>query len=87
MFVKVFSDECELVVKLFHVARVIDALFRWRAVIHRAMVLACEVCGLAVASGVKALDAAVIYNHHHCAGEVIVMEKFSALPILEGCRW
>jgi hypothetical protein len=32
------------------------------------MVLACEVSGLAIASGVKPFDAAVIYNHDHCAG-------------------
>jgi hypothetical protein len=51
------------------------------------VILARKVCGLAVASGVKALDAAVIYNHDHSAGEVVVMEKFCALPILEGCRW
>ena len=81
---KVFSDICELVMKFLHIARVIDALFRRCAVIHRAMVLAREVCGLAVASGVKALDAAVIYNHDHSACEVVVVKKFSALPILEG---
>ncbi len=84
---KVFSDICKLVVEFFHVARVIDALLRRYAVLHRAVILACEICCLAVASGVKPLDAAVIYNHHHCAGEMVVMEKFSALPILEGCRW
>ena len=84
---KVFSDECKLVVEFFHIARVIDALLRCHAVLHRAVILACEVCCLAIASGVKALDAAVIYNHDHCAGEVVVVKKFCALPILEGCRW
>ncbi len=82
---KVLSNERKLVVELLHVARVIDALLRWCAVLHRAVILACEVCGLRVASGVKALDAAIIHNHHHRAGEVVVVEKFSALPILEGC--
>lgn len=71
--------------KLLHVARIVDAFLRWCAVLHAAMVLACEVSCLAVASGVKALDAAVIDNHDHCAGEVVVVKEFSALPILEGC--
>lgn len=84
---KVLSNERELVVKLLHVARVIDALLRWCAVLHASVILACEVCGLAVTSSVKAFDAAVINNHHHRAGEVVVVEEFSALPILEGCRW
>lgn len=84
---KVFSDICKLVMEFFHIARVIDALLRCHAVLHRAVILACKVCGLAVASGVKPLDAAVIDNHHHCAGEVIVVKEFSTLPILEGCRW
>ena len=79
------SNESELVVKLLHVARVIDSLLRWCAVLHASVVLACKVCGLRVASSVKALDAAIIYNHHHGSGEVVVVEKFSALPILEGC--
>lgn len=82
---KVLCYERELIVEFFHVARIIDALLGRRAVLHRAMELACEVCCLAVASGVKTFDAAVIYNHHHRAGEVVVVEKFSALPILEGC--
>ena len=82
---KVLSNERELVVKLLHVARVIDALLRWCAVLHASVVLACKLCGLAVASGVKALDATIIHNHHHRAGEVVVVEKFSALPVLEGC--
>ena len=81
---KVFSDECKLVVKFFHIARVIDALLRCHAVLHRAVILARKVCGLAVASSVKPLDAAVIYNHDHSACEVVVVKKFSALPILEG---
>lgn len=85
MFVKVLSNERELIVKLLHVARVIDALLRWCAVLHTSVVLACKVCSLAVASGVKALDAAIIHNHHHRAGEVVVVKEFSALPILEGC--
>ena len=82
---KVLSNERELVVKLLHVARIIDALLRWCAVLHASVILACKVCGLAVASGIKALDAAIIHNHHHSAGEVVVVEEFSALPILEGC--
>lgn len=81
------SDERELIVKLLHVARVIDALLRCHAVLHAAVILACKVCCLAVASSVKAFDAAVIYNHDHCAGEVVVVKKFCSLPILEGCRW
>lgn len=82
---KVLSNERELIVELLHVARIIDAFLRWCAVLHAAMVLARKVCGLAVASGVKALDAAVIDNHNHRAGEVVVVEEFSALPVLEGC--
>ena len=82
---KVLGNERELIVKLLHVARVIDALLRWCAVLHAAVILACKVCSLRIAAGVKALDAAIIHNHHHRAGEVVVVEKFSALPILEGC--
>ena len=82
---KVLSNERELIVELLYVARVIDALLRWCAVLHASVVLACKVCSLRIASGVKALDAAVIHNHHHSAGEVVVVEKFSALPIFEGC--
>ena len=82
---KVLSNERELIVKLLHVARIIDALLRWCAVLHAAMILARKVCSLAIASGVKALDAAIIYNHHHRTSEVVVVKEFSALPILEGC--
>lgn len=35
-----FGNFCEVVVKLFHGARVIDSLFRWYAVFHAAMKLA-----------------------------------------------
>ena len=84
---KVFSDKAELNVEVANVARVIDALLWCHTVLHRAVILSCEVCGLAVASGVKAFDAAVIHNHDHSAGEMVVVEKFSALPILEGCCW
>lgn len=35
-----FGNFCEVVVKFFHLARVIDSLFRWNAVLHAAMKLA-----------------------------------------------
>lgn len=37
---KVFGNFCEVVVKFFHAARVIDSLFRWNAMLHAAMKLA-----------------------------------------------
>lgn len=85
MFVKVLGYKRELNVKVCNVARIVDAFLGRCAVLHAAMELACEVCGLAVASGVKTFDAAVIDNHNHRAGEVVVVKKFSALPILKGC--
>lgn len=82
---KILGNVRKLIVKLLHVARVVDAFLRWRAVLHAAMILSCKVSCLAVASSVEAFDAAIIDNHHHRAGEVVVVKEFSALPILEGC--
>jgi hypothetical protein len=36
----VFGNFCEVIVKFFYLARVIDALFRCNAVLHAAMKLA-----------------------------------------------
>lgn len=65
---KILGNECKLIVEFLHVARIPKAFLWCNAVLHAAMVLACEVSGLRVASGVKALDAAVIHYHDHCAG-------------------
>jgi len=66
--VKILGNECKVVVEFIHLARIPKAFLRCNAVLHAAMVLACEVSGLAIASGVKPFDASVIYNHDHCAG-------------------
>ena len=65
---KILGNERKVVVEFIHLARVPKTFLRCNAVLHAAMVLACEVSGLAIASGVKPFDAAVIYNHYHCAG-------------------
>lgn len=86
MFVKVLGNKRELYVEVFNLARIVNAFLGRCAVLDAAMELACKVCGLAVASCVQAFDAAVIHNHHHCAGEVVVVEELSAFPVLKGCR-
>jgi len=50
--VKILGNECKCVVEFIHVTRIIDTLLRWNAILHAAMVLACEVSGLRIASGV-----------------------------------
>ena len=62
-----FGNFCEMVVKFFHAARVINALFRWNAVLHAAMKLARKICRLRVASSVETFDAAIVNNHDHRA--------------------
>ena len=64
---KVFGNFCEVIVKFFHLARVIDALFRCNAMLHAAMKLARKICRLRVASSVETFDAAIINNHDHRA--------------------
>ncbi len=65
---KILGNERKVVVKFIHLARIPKAFLWCNAMLHAAMILACEVSGLAIASGVKPFDAAVIYNHDHSAG-------------------
>ena len=49
---KILGNERKVVVEFIHLARVPKAFLWCNAVLHAAMVLACEVSGLRVASGV-----------------------------------